>query len=317
MRAKYMSPTSLMLHESNPEECYMRYISDNPPPRMMQTEPMSVGSAFDAAVKGRLNVDLGLGLAFTADDLFYSSVEPHNRDFAQGAGEVVMDGYVADGSYSRLLRLLGGATDVWMDYDSQFEWDGVPVFGKPDLGFSVLCTDEQVSRGRLDRALWRVVLDWKVNGFCSKSGGRAVAGHSRHKDFFPCWVGPLEVSCESYLEHREKKWATQTCVYSVMDALTLGLDLEDEPLVLIDQVLCRDGSYVGTMEHVSGLSVGFRDSVRSRFVSAWDVWNSDWFFRDLTRAESMEKCAALDARADTFIGDDKDTEWLKRIYGRH
>ena len=56
---KYISPSALKLFEKNPTEYYLKYLADAHPPRSPQTQPMSVGSAFDAFVKvGQLELGL-------------------------------------------------------------------------------------------------------------------------------------------------------------------------------------------------------------------------------------------------------------------
>jgi len=54
----YLSPSALGVFEKDREQYYLKYLADNRPPRMPQTEPMAVGSAFDAFVKSYLHHSL-------------------------------------------------------------------------------------------------------------------------------------------------------------------------------------------------------------------------------------------------------------------
>ena len=51
---KYLSPSSISTFFDDRTEFYLKYCAENRPPRMKQTQPMSVGSAFDAFVKNHL-----------------------------------------------------------------------------------------------------------------------------------------------------------------------------------------------------------------------------------------------------------------------
>ena len=55
---QYLSPSSIAKYKDNPDEFYMNYLSDKAPPRFPQTEPMAVGSSFDAYVKSYLHQQL-------------------------------------------------------------------------------------------------------------------------------------------------------------------------------------------------------------------------------------------------------------------
>ena len=54
-KPEYLSPTSISLHEKDVDEFYSRYLADNKMPRMAQTQPMAIGSAFDAFCKSYLH----------------------------------------------------------------------------------------------------------------------------------------------------------------------------------------------------------------------------------------------------------------------
>lgn len=62
----YISPTALKLYRDNRDEYYLRYLADTKSPRDGQTQPMSIGSAFDAYVKSDIHTKL-FGAAATKE----------------------------------------------------------------------------------------------------------------------------------------------------------------------------------------------------------------------------------------------------------
>ena len=48
---EYYSPSSLSTWLNNPRDFYLKYLADERPPREAQTQPMAVGSSFDAYIK--------------------------------------------------------------------------------------------------------------------------------------------------------------------------------------------------------------------------------------------------------------------------
>ena len=86
-----MSPTSVSKFFSDKDEYYLNYLALDRPPRMPQTAPMSVGSAFDAYAKAHLYKHLYgnfcQGDEFKFEVIFEQQVDVHQRDFALGAGK--------------------------------------------------------------------------------------------------------------------------------------------------------------------------------------------------------------------------------------
>src|SRR5581483_6216669 len=106
---KYLSPTSISKYAEDPDEFYLNYLADNRPPRMAQTQPMSIGSAFDAYVKSFLHQSLfGVGNdpKFEFQTLFEAQVEACNRDWAMVHGKQAFDVYKKCGAlYDLMLEL--------------------------------------------------------------------------------------------------------------------------------------------------------------------------------------------------------------------
>ena len=83
-RMQYLSHSSFSLYEKDKDAFYVKYMAEQRPPSFKQTQPMSVGSAFDAYVKFWLAKRTCGGFNFV--ELFESQVESHNRDWARAAG---------------------------------------------------------------------------------------------------------------------------------------------------------------------------------------------------------------------------------------
>lgn len=201
---KYISPTSLSLFEMDKEEFYLKYVAKNRPPRDPQTEPMAVGSGFDAYVKAYLQETLKIpGPSF--EEIFESQVEVQNRDFANEHGKYCFEHYKNCGALGRLIAECNKAHDVRLEGKVLKEVDGIPLLGIPDFAYT---TPEGVD----------VVHDWKVNGYCSKSNTSPKKGYcwcmgTEHKQ---CELMPrysLEVNGLLSLDEINDKWAKQLTIY--------------------------------------------------------------------------------------------------------
>lgn len=167
-----LSHSQLMLYLKDSEEYFNKYILKAP--RIPQTAAMSVGSSFDAFIKchleGQLKGWAPSKIADTTRLLFEQQVEERNREFAWGAGMYVFSQYCSVGCDSRLLlRLSESVTEPVFEGEVETEIRTpvgmVPIIGYPDLWWT--------RRGGKP-----VILDWKVNGYCSKSGMSPSAGYS-------------------------------------------------------------------------------------------------------------------------------------------
>lgn len=165
---KYLSFSALSQFESDKDEFILKYLADERPPREMQGKPASVGSAFDARTKSVLYERYyGAGYMpekYSFDALFAAQVEEHNRDFAREAGEYVYQSYLLSGMFDVLTAILDKAIEPpQFEFTVEREVGGVPLLGKPD-GYAKLPNGKSV------------VLDWKVNGYCSNSAVSPNAG---------------------------------------------------------------------------------------------------------------------------------------------
>lgn len=318
---EYLSPTSIALYYNDPTEFYLMYLSDNRPEKIPQTQPMSVGSAFDAYVKSYLHEALfgkNNDARFGFDALFEAQVEEHNRDWALKAGEHAFNAYRLSGALADMMILLQGASNTpRFEFDLHGAVDGsregsgldtgeVILYGKPDLHF---ITKDGV----------HVIHDWKVNGFCSRSptspakgyiklrdgwiGNQSRTHNTSHKDAWPDHSRGFSINVNHKLEDVKEDWANQLSTYGWL----LGRPVGDDFITSIDQLACSpDGEWpkVRVAEHRTTVSPEWQRLFYDKAVNLWKVVHSDHFFRDLSKAESQAKCQTLDGVAVALAGEE-------------
>lgn len=304
-------------------------------PREPQTQPMSVGSAFDAYVKSHLHESVyGKGkdpkYEFTA--LFEAQVEPHNRDWALDAGKYAFERYVEGGALSDLMQELATAiseprfelslTGVVEGYREGITAKkmGVPLNGKPDLYF-------------INANGVHVIHDWKVNGFCSKYPISPTAGYIKirdcwntmvepasrggymHKDAVPLDVCGMWINGASGMEFYEEKWATQLATY----AWLLGEPVGSDFIASIDQLVCKpNGLYpkIRCASHRARITANFQFIVMNDYQQLWDIINTEplYLFQNLPYEQSKAKQEMLEEQAIQLYGKDaeltSDEVWL-------
>jgi hypothetical protein len=223
-----LSYTQFSLFERSPEEYYLTYIGKVG--RGMQTQPMSVGSAFDAFVKSSLYKDVfqSSDPKFDLRTLFEAQVEPHNRDWARVAGAYDFEADKASGAYTSLLIDLQRSScapifELKVDADISFGGVTIPATGHPDL------------RYKTPAGHW-VIRDWKVNGYCSKSGVSpspyyvSCDGKPHPKvSLYNC--GGLMLSRELF----DSSWVEQLCLYAWLVGVPVGRDF----IAGIEQASCK------------------------------------------------------------------------------
>jgi len=298
---------------------------------------MSVGSAFDAHVKAYYHTHLfgkGTNPEFEFDTIFEAQVEPHNRDWARYAGQYAFDAYKTSGACVDLLMELQKAKS-----EPRFEFtlqetlfrghedcpDGVPVLGKPDVYF-------------INTEGCPIVLDWKVNGFCSKYNKSPAKGYVKvrdgwqgspsrgagacHKDALVVKTNGIKINCGITMDEVDKKWATQLTTY----AWLMGARVGEQFICAIDQLCCKpDGSKEETIpangttgayilevqqpkvrvaEHRCTVSDTYQKDVRKKFVHLWNViQDGTHIFRHMELADSQERCTSLDNVYKAFESD--------------
>jgi hypothetical protein len=335
------------------EEWYSRYAAENKPPQMKQTQPMSVGSAFDAEIKCYYCQTLGLELkddkgcvipTHNSDTLFEIQVEEQNRDWARAAGKEVFEFYKKCGACADLLLML--ETSCRLGYQPRLEfslmrsmrditgkadkvtdngeWNrvdkvtgvtlhgsGLYLLGRPDLHFKMAD-----SEGRLHG----IVLDWKINGFCSerttspaKGYLRCRPGGNRHKE---AWgmkhVSGIEVNAAHPLELVSEEWAVQLSTYGFL----LGEQIGGDFVTIIHQ-FCGPRTVPRFAEHVTTVTPTFQLGVIVRYKALWEIINSGYIFRDVSEEKSHARQEMLDLMYLAHEPDDQlGTTDMSKLYDR-
>ena len=304
-----LSPTSLQLFESDREQFYLKYLSDNKPPKEPQSDAMVVGSSFDAFVKCALHQHLfnndGNG-AYDLQTLFKKQVSNKElRPWAWEAGKYAFDCYRTWGCYDELLRELEQSEE---DPRFEFELTGlvgdVPMVGYPDMWYKLKV---------------QVVLDWKVNGFCSKHSQSPKKFYQSCRD---CWgedrAKPTRGGGEPkphkkyeefhhlghkigghFLHETDRKWADQITTYSWL----LGVQVGDEDMVAaIDQLACKPSPdpkanrwpLIRVAQHRCRISKSWQQALFERLHASWNTIQSGHIFDDLSKEDSDSRCEVLD-----------------------
>jgi hypothetical protein len=289
---------------------------------------MSVGSAFDAFVKSYLHYCLfgnyGKNGAYEKKVLFCAQVEEHNREWAWEAGAYAFQCYKDCGAVADLMLELGTAVNK-----PRFEFDllgeietaigGVPVMGKPDIYF-------------INSEGARVILDWKVNGFCSKSTTSPMKGYIMirdgwmpsvrrpstgnrlpHKDCVPVVFKGLKINDVFGMEDLNEEWATQLSLY----AWLLGEEVGSQDLIVgVDQIVGSPGEdwpFLRVANHRLRVGSQYQFTLRERLEKAWTAVSSGHVFDDLSRSLSDDRCAALEEQAAALGTNDELTDFINSM----
>lgn len=266
---QYLSPSSISQWRKDKREFFLKYMAKAP--RLPQTCPMSVGSAFDAYVKSDLANQLGMDCDFEA--LFESQVEEEHRDFALVAGKRCWDAYRALGGMSDLFVEISDARPV-MEDKIQKTINGVVLLGKPDLYWDG----------------W--VLDWKVNGFCAKSGASPKKGY---KNLRGEWYGrgqaPGPHKDYNYLRQccfseTNELWALQTCIYGwLVSGFRVPIN------VGIDQLACEiegKGRGIRLAQFRGTISIKYQERLFEEISEIWEIVNSQERMAEFIPIEEQE-----------------------------
>lgn len=316
-RPQNLSHSNVRKYHEDPYDWVMTYLVKDRADKTPQTEPMSVGSAFDAKVKSELAKELfgeGAKPELEYEAVFESQVEEHNRDFAKPAGEHAFEAYVYSGMYQELLTMLLEAQD-----EPRFEFEcvgkvgGIPIKGYPDCRF-------------IHKSGVAVTLDWKCMGFCSKSSVSPSKGYrlckdghpakkpsrshnKSHKDYLPFDMGGLEVN-QVYMEDCKPIYADQLTVYGWL----LGQKVGDENVcVMVDELVWK---FAGSHRMPIGRVANHRGRVRKeyqiqlleRYKKVWRAVESGYVFTNMGRQENDDQCRQLErtARQLRMSGTDND-----------
>ncbi len=326
---EYLSPSRISTFYKSPKEFYLRYLCPHRPPPMLQTQPMAVGSAFDAYVKAWLYKSLygSNDPKYSFAALFETQVEAHNRDWAKMAGAYAFSQYKELGALGDLLLMLQKAVG-----DARFEFEVRGVVNDGPEALARVVSDGEghkpiVFLGKPDLAFdlangTKVVLDWKVSGFCSKYGVSPMPGYvnlrgrkggtTAHERASIGFKGSVKINKEPPSTYFNQDWLTQTCIYSWL----LGIEVGSEFLIAIDQLACKpdlkDMPDIRVSEYRCVIPPEDQFAIYEKARHVWEVAHSDHFFRDLSYEESKDQEKALDTLATTLRdkGGDALDKWM-------
>jgi hypothetical protein len=291
---------------------------------------MAIGSAFDAFVKAWLSEKLfdEIREGFELRQIFEDQVAEEHRDWAWENGQYVFDCYKDCGALSDLLLELDQAGEepkfehtVRGDVTTDPDVTPVTFLGKPDVFF-------KTKTGRL------VVLDWKVNGYCSKAGMSPKQGYIKLVDCYKLSEGRrsynhmkahkkclihldegLKVNIDSYFEDVDWQWADQLSIYSWL----LGDPVGAKTIIGIDQIVAKPRSEGGkpllrVARHRSYVSPDYQHGLFKRALHAWQSIKTGHIFDDLTYEQNKQRCQILDSHCQTPERDlPDDDEWFQEI----
>jgi len=305
---KYLSHSALKTFEDKREEYFLKYIADDRPPRLPQTQPMSVGSAFDAFVKAYMYKEIfgRVDEKFEFTKLFESQVEEQNRDWALKAGAHVFAAYKKSGSCADLLLEMGHSTtdpvfELGLEVTLSHGGHDIRLKGYPDLRYT--------SR----TGKW-IIRDWKVNGYCGKSATSPKAGfvvirdgwdpslgasrgaNKPHKNAVLEVVDGVRINTAVHIHQVNPTWADQLCMYAWM----LGVPVGDQFIAGIEQCVAKpNGSEFPDLRFARFQSLADpteQKNLWTRLAHMWVSVQSGYIFNGVAtdRQDSDDRCAALE-----------------------
>lgn len=326
----YISPSALSTFEYDRAEYYLKYCAEQRPPRMPQTKPMAIGSAFDAYIKSHIakNIFGEVREKHSFEEMFEQQVEEQHRDWALVHGKWVFDSYLKSGALADLMLEIQLAVEeprfeFKVEGVLKFEADlnGIPVLGKPDLFFKTKSA--------------HVIHDWKVNGYFSKSGVSPKPGFVKvrdgwdheytkpsrtrnvmHKDCMPMEVDGITINVGKFFEAVDKKWADQLTMYG----WTLGEPVGAPLIIGIEQLACKPGPdkpLVRVASHRGYVSPTYQQALFKRLKCLWTAITQGHIFDDESYEESLIKQQTLDKQHLAYTEDSEDDKWFTKMTRRH
>jgi hypothetical protein len=318
---KYLSPSSISTYRKDKREFYLRYMCAERPPKLPQTAPMSVGSSFDAYVKGYISDKL-FGIKGEFERLFEKGVETQNRDFALVAGKHAFGCYIHTGALAALMMELERAVDTpHMEFEVSGEicsgGSRVPLKGFPDLRYR-------------SKSGVQVILDWKVMGFCSTSNTSPWRGYmicrdmdggtKTHKEFKGYDFSGLRVNVGGTMDSLIPMYAHQVCIYGwLLTNVCEGRDATFEKFVAaIDQLVCKgfDGTNVNTVDirvasHRNIVTTVYQQALYAEIAMIWEAVLADKILPEEQQAMLREQYKAFEDGDEVFfeLTRGQDTGW--------
>ncbi len=291
----YLSYSAMSLYHKDEEMYFLRYLTDYPTNREPQTQPMSVGSAFDAYVKSYLFSRLvdRKEAVYEFDYMFTSQVEAHNRDTALVDGKTVFDFYKKHGALSDLILDMEGCvgeprfeTEITGLVGTSNKIGTVPILGKPDIYF-------------ITKDGARIIFDWKVNGFYSKWPPSPKSGYIKmfpgggcHRDCQLYTHRGFTINSKAPLNHVDTGWAEQLSTY----AWVLGEPIGGDFITVIDQLVCNATTQQHRIARHSALVMEkFQNATYDKYWTCWNAIQTGHVFRNLSYEDNLTKIKTLEA----------------------
>lgn len=303
----------MSLFHRDPEAFYIRYLTENRPPREPQIPVMAVGSAFDAYVKAYLFERLvgRKDARYEREALFEAQVEVQCRDQAKIDGQEVFEYYKKTGALADLVLDLKGCigeprfeTDVTGMIGRSGRIGNVPILGKPDIFF---ITEHGA----------RVIFDWKVNGFYSNSPPSPKMGYLKifpglapHKDCNTYVHKGFKINGSRPLDLVDKEWAAQLSTY----AWVLGEEIGSDFITVVDQIVCN--KHTGNhrvARHSATVQDKYQFDVYDRYHQCWYAIENGHVFQDMSYEDSLNKMKTLDTVLSTPMARDAVFDELTNI----
>ena len=299
---RYLSPSSIKKFLTDQELFFTQYLADEREEREPQNEAMATGSAFDAFIKAHLYKELACGddPAFELRTLFESQVDEHNWEFAWKAGKNCFDAYKGLGCVADLMLMLTDCTEPRFEFKLEGSIDpitmklsdtGITLLGKPDMYF-------------INADGSGVILDWKVNGFCSKRKPSPCRGYLKYmgvdgktknyKEYLPTLINGVMCNASYYLENGNEDWGRQLAIYGWL----LGEAIGSLFITAIDQLICCSGTVIGVAQHRSRIGEQYQLDLFENIKEIWDRVHGQ-FFTDMSAMESEERCKVLNGNLGT------------------
>lgn len=293
-KVEYLSPTSVKKWCEDRDAFYKDYLYDMRLQRDPQTQPMSIGSSFDAYVKSALfNAIYGpISPQFEFTTLFEAQVEPHNRDWALEHGLYAFEEYKRLGAFDDLLIQLNHAgAEPKFETELRGPVGKAILLGKPDAYYR-------------NKEGHPVIFDWKVNGYCGKGNTSPKKGYAKlrgdsKKTIYPGarlehYKGTL-INTSMKFEQCDQEWAAQLSVY----AWLLGNMPGDDFIVAIDQLACAGNGTafadIRVAEHRALVGAEFQKDFFRLTNKIWDQIQTGHIYDHLTLEQSQERCRQMDA----------------------
>lgn len=348
---KYLSPTSINQWDSNREEFYVQRLTSNRPPRFPQTEYMAAGSAFDAYVKSHLYYNLfgnfGADEQFNLHKILAEQVESQNLRWATKHGELIFLQYLKSGALSDLMLELQNADgDPRFEFTVEGDVEHIKNVGPPTLNDVHGDKGTEGDELKYIRFLGkpdvyyvhasgaRVVYDWKVTGYCSKSPVSPKPGYimcrdgwvmptasptrrsgNAHKDAILIEHNGVVINASHPMNTVDKQWAAQLSIY----AWLLGEEVGGDFIVGIDQLCGKPGpskQLIRVATHRSLVEKEFQVNLFNNAAAIMDAIANNHIFTELTLEQSQEKCATLDTLHEAYEGGSVNDKWFERFLPR-